>query len=92
MSYSEKYKMQQEKDLARVKAMLESLSSYWMQRPYLRLGQIVSNAWRILPEYKSNPEPELSDIYYLNDDRLQEGLVKLESMESEPKSKRPTDN
>lgn len=90
MTYEEKYKLQQEKDLERVKHTLEALSAYWLQRPQLRLAQLVSNAWYTLPEHKRNPEPEISDIFYLTDDRLLAGLSKLEENERESTSKRTT--
>jgi hypothetical protein len=73
--------MDEAKDLARVKSTLEILQEYWLQRPYLRLGQIVSNAWRVLPEYSRNPEPEINDIYYLPDNRITDGLSQLKELE-----------
>jgi hypothetical protein len=73
--------MDEAKDLERVKSTLEVLQEYWLQRPYLRLGQIVSNAWRVLPEYSRNPEPEINDIYYLPDNRITDGLSQLKELE-----------
>jgi hypothetical protein len=90
VTHEEKYKLQQEKDTERVIHTIGFLTSYWLQRPYLRLGQLVSNAWHTLPEYTKNPEPEIADIYYLPDDRLVEGLLKLEDLERESTSKRTT--
>jgi hypothetical protein len=60
----------------------EKLGEYWMKRPYLRLGQIVSNAWQIHPDYKRNPEPDIQDIFYLSDKKLVEGLELLRANES----------
>jgi hypothetical protein len=81
MTYEEKHKLQHEKDTERVTHTLAALTAYWMQRPHLRLAQLVSNAWHTLPEYTQNPEPEISDIFYLPDDRLLVGLLKLEENE-----------
>lgn len=88
MNHEEKDKIQREKDTERVIHTLGVLTAYWLQRPYLRLGQIVSNAWHTLPEYTKNPEPEIADIFYLPDNRLTEGLSKLEDLERESTSKR----
>lgn len=77
MTHEEKNKLQREKDIVRVKETLDALSTYWLQRPYLRLGQLVSNAFYILPEYTKNPEPEIADVFFLPDSRLLEGLSKL---------------
>lgn len=70
--------------------MYKELEKYWKDRPYLRLGQIVVNAFRTLSEYKKNPEPEISDIFYIPDSKLIEGLRNLENLESESKNKRTT--
>lgn len=88
MNHEEKDKIQREKDTERVIHTLGVLTAYWLQRPHLRLGQIVSNAWHTLPEYTKNPEPEIADIFYLPDNRLTEGLSKLEDLERESTSKR----
>ena len=69
------------KDTDHISATLDALSRYWRARPYLRLCQIVSNAWHTLPEYRRNPEPEINDIYYLGDDRFVEGLDNLQKQE-----------
>lgn len=65
-----------------VDSMLEKLASYWARHPYLRLAQIVSNAWRAHPDYKRNPEPDIQDIFYLTDEKFLEGLAILEKNES----------
>jgi hypothetical protein len=61
---------------------LAALREYWYARPYLRLGQIVSNAWQVHPDYKRNPEPEINDVYYLADSKFEEGLQLLIKNES----------
>jgi hypothetical protein len=90
MTYEEKNKLQREKDIERVKEALIVLQAYWLERPYLRLGQLVMNAFHVLPEYTKNPEPETADVFYLPDNRLLEGLSKLVEQERESKSKRTT--
>lgn len=61
---------------------LYKLEEYWRNRPYLRLGQIISNAWQVHPDYKRNPEPEISDIFYFTNQKFIEGLRLLEENES----------
>jgi hypothetical protein len=63
------------------------LSTYWVNNPHLRLGQILSNAWRIHPNYKNNPEPEINDIFYLADAKFLEGLKILEELKNTNESK-----
>lgn len=87
MNYEEKNRLQREKDLERVNNTLIILKAYWLERPYLRLGQLVSNAFYVLPEYTKNPEPEIADIFFLPDSRLIEGLEKLIENERESTSK-----
>lgn len=72
--------------------LLQHLLHYWDNNPYLRLGQLVVNAWRILPEYQKNPEPEISDLFYLENEKLLEGLKKLEEMSREHSHKGHTQN
>lgn len=67
---------------------LTKLEEYWSKRPYLRLAQIVSNAWQIHPDYRRNPEPDISDIFYLTNEKFVEGLKLLE--ENESKDQGPT--
>jgi hypothetical protein len=86
MTYKEKDSLQREKDIARVEHTLSVLKDYWLERPYLRLGQLVSNAFYVLPEY-TNPELDVADIFYIPDNRLLEGLSKLTESERESKSK-----
>jgi hypothetical protein len=74
------------RNLEYVESTLADLREYWLARPHLRLGQIVSNSWRIHPDYKRNPEPEINDIYYLTDGKFREGLLEL--IENESKDSR----
>jgi len=74
------------RNLENVEHTMAALREYWVERPYLRLGQILSNAWRVHPDYKRNPEPEINDIYYLTDGKFREGLLEL--IEDESKSSR----
>jgi hypothetical protein len=60
--------------------LLQQLLHYWENNPHLRLGQIVVNAWRVLPQYQKNPEPEISDLFYIENDKLLEGLKQLENL------------
>lgn len=64
------------------------LLTIWQKHPYLRLCQIVSNAWHKHPDYRRNPEPDIQDIYYFTDTKLLEGLELL--MQNESKGSRPT--
>lgn len=58
-----------------------SLYDYWNNHKYLRLGQIVANAWRTLPEYrKTIDSEEICDIFYLPDERLLVGLENLRNL------------
>lgn len=63
-------------------AAAQALLDYWSVRPHLRLGQIVSNAFRMHPNYKRNPEPEIQDIFYMSDKHFLEGLELLKENES----------
>ena len=63
--------------------LLYKFMRYWEERPHLRFCQIVSNAFRIHPYYKRNPEPDINDVYYMDDVKLLEGLELLEKNESE---------
>ena len=65
-----------------VEAVLNALKSYWSARPYLRLAQIVSNAWCIHPTYKKNPEPGIEDVFYFQDKHFLESLELLAKNES----------
>jgi len=40
---------------------LKALEEYWKERPYLRLGQIVYNAWH------KQKKSESSDVFYMAD-------------------------
>ena len=54
--------------------VFQELCEYWEKRPELRLGQIVSNAFRVHPNYKRNPEPEIQDVFYMSNKHFLEGL------------------
>jgi hypothetical protein len=49
--------------------MLELLREVWLLQPDLRLGQLVFNAARMR-------EPELHDVYSIEDGTLRKGLVR----------------
>ena len=70
------------KNLQDVDRVLAKLREYWVERPYLRLAQIVSNAWQIHPDYKRNPEPEINDVFYFTNNKFIEGLELLKENES----------
>ena len=74
--------------IVHIAKLLDTLSEYWLDRPYMRLSQIVSNAWHIHPDYKKNPEPEIQDVFYFTDEKFLEGLELLIKNESE--NPRPT--
>ena len=65
-----------------IENMLAKLKAYWLNRPYLRLAQIVSNAWHIHPTYKKNPEPAVEDVFYFEDKHFLESLELLSNNES----------
>jgi hypothetical protein len=54
----------------KVDETLKTLEEYWRERPYLRLGQIVYNAWKV----QSRAE---SDVFYMSDDTFLKGLQLL---------------
>ena len=62
-----------------VNNVIEKLHSYWLKYPYLRLAQIVSNAWRKHPDYRKNPEPDIQDVFYFTDAKFLEALELLEN-------------
>ena len=70
--------------------VIQALLEYWKDRPYLRLGQIVSNAFRAHPSYKRNPEPEIQDVFYMPDKHFLEGLDLLAKMCNESKDSKAT--
>lgn len=59
------------RDPARIDAMLTLLGQVWRKSPDLRLGQLVVCATR-----PAQPCPE---VFYIEDDRLAEGLRELMS-------------
>jgi hypothetical protein len=68
----------------------QKLNDYWEKNPHLRLGQIVVNAWRMTLAYKNNPEPEISDLFYLPDEQILEGFENLAELNRESSHKRST--
>ena len=71
-----------ENELCSHHVVLYLLEKYWTKHPYLRLAQIVSNAWHVHPDYKKNPEPDIQDVFYLTDIKFLEGLKLLIENES----------
>jgi len=66
-----------------VEEVLANLQAYWKKHPYLRLAQILSNAWRKHPNYVTNPDPGvIQDIFYFTDANFLEGLELLIQDES----------
>jgi len=72
----------------RITKLLSKLEEYWQARPYLRLAQIISNAWRTHPDYRKNPEPDIQDVFYFTDAKFLEGLELL--TKDEPKDQGST--
>ena len=71
--------------------VLQALQTYWEARPELRLGQIVSNAFRVHPSYRRNPEPEIQDVFYMSNTHFLEGLELLANIgKHESKHTEPT--
>jgi hypothetical protein len=73
-----------------IKEALALLESYWLERPHLRLGQIIVNAFRCTSNYRRNPEPEFSDLFYVPDSVLLAELETLANLSNEPQSTNPT--
>lgn len=62
-----------------VEETLKALEAYWRERPYLRLGQIVYNAWKVQCRAES-------DVFYMSDNTFVKGLQLLSENEKyEPK-------
>ena len=67
------------RDPARIDEMLQLLRDVWQLEPDLRLGQLIFNAARIR-------EPELHDVYSIEDGSLRKGLVRyLERIKDRPR-------
>ena len=62
---------------------IKVLADFWTKFPYLRLGQIVANAWTV----HSKNKPTI-DLYYLKDSDFVEALNRLECMHNESKGQR----
>lgn len=57
------------RDPARIDGMLQLLGEVWRQDPDLRLGKLIFNAARIR-------EPNLADVFSIEDAALRKGLVR----------------
>lgn len=57
------------RDPGRIDEMLELVREIWLIEPDLRLGQLVFNAARMR-------EPDLSDVFSIEDGTLRKGLVR----------------
>lgn len=67
------------RDPARIEEMLNLVRKIWEHEPDLRLGQLVDNATAL-------QEPLIRDVFSIEDDSLQKGLVRfLELIEEHPK-------
>jgi len=77
-------------NIATQKQVLQALQTYWETRPELRFGQIVSNAFRVHPSYRRNPEPEIQDVFYMSNTHFLEGLELLSKMCNESKDSKAT--
>ena len=64
-----------------VEVTLYKLGKYWRERPMLRLGQIISNAWTLCDAYKQSPEPEVTDLYYIENETLMNAVQQLAKQE-----------
>lgn len=57
------------RDPARIDQVLALLEEVWRKDPDLRLGQLIYNAARLR-------EPQLFDVFSIEDSMLQEGLIR----------------
>ena len=62
------------RDINRIQPLLEKIESIWIKHPDLRLGQLISCAVN-----------DSEDIFYIEDDKLLEGLDKFENKLKEKK-------
>jgi hypothetical protein len=53
-----------------IESVLSTIHAYWINRPHLRLGQIINNAMRV------NGRDDF-DTYYYPDQNIVEGISKL---------------
>lgn len=56
------------RDKERIEPFLEILKEYWLERPYLRFGQIVQEIKYELGKH---------DIFYVEEDEIQKALIRL---------------
>lgn len=61
------------RDPARIDDVLELLRDVWTLEPDLRLGQLIYNAARMR-------DPELSDVFSIEDGTLRKGLVRYREL------------
>lgn len=61
------------RDPSRIDEILSAIREYWMKNPDLRLGQIIANSKRAY-DGRLNCDP-----FYIEDDKLIEGLSRLGS-------------
>jgi hypothetical protein len=74
-----------------VRKSLKILEDYWIQHPYLRLGQIIVNAFSRTESYKRNPEPDLDDLFYVSDELLLAVISHAIDLKNESKSSSTTE-
>lgn len=61
------------RDPARIASVLRTLQAVWMGEPDMRLCQLIVNAAKAA----EHSDITKSEIFYLEDDKLLEGLLKL---------------
>jgi hypothetical protein len=83
MTNIEKDELQRLKDTVRVKETLAAIEAYWLNHPYLRLGQLIYNIWR-------NRKKCGSDLFYMPDSCIIAELTEEKSTVDEPTSQRIT--
>jgi uncharacterized protein YihD (DUF1040 family) len=59
------------RDKKRIEPLLEQIKELWLKHPDLRLTQLLSNV-AITDGWKNN------DLYYLEDDKLSDAILKFE--------------
>lgn len=68
------------RDPKRIPIILKKIEKYWVKYPDLRLGQIITNLNTLLSENTHE-----TDLFYLEDARLVEGLKLLDKLSKEEK-------
>ncbi|KKM25405.1 hypothetical protein LCGC14_1595380 [marine sediment metagenome] len=64
------------RDPDRIDPILKLLGDIWHRHPDLRLCQMISNAADMCHPQPRCPECRGSDLYYMEDEQIQEGLQK----------------